>query len=334
MLAEAMRDGLHQPFRLPHLPGAAQLIELAYERGAAGACLSGAGPSVLAICDSPISAHAVEKAWNGAGHAGHGHPPALRYQRRAPPARRPGRGALTAMSLVTLAGVAKSHGAQHLFDGVNLQVAAGRRIAVVGPNGAGKTTLLEIITGEQQPDEGTVTRGTRPGDRLPAAGDRRVARPAGAGRGAGRRRRGDRHRAPDAAHRDRDGRRDRGGRAGRADGRVRPAAASVRGHGRLRAGGGGPAHPGRPGLRRGGHGAQHRRVLRRLDDAHRAGPPAARRTRTCCCSTSRPTTSTWRRSSGCRASWPSTPARCCWSATIATSSTRSSTGWPSCTPAA
>ncbi|HET9541334.1 MAG TPA: ABC-F family ATP-binding cassette domain-containing protein [Candidatus Limnocylindria bacterium] len=62
------------------------------------------------------------------------------------------------MSLLTLAGVAKSHGAQHLFDAVSLQVAAGRRIAVVGPNGAGKTTLLEIITGDQQPDEGTVTR--------------------------------------------------------------------------------------------------------------------------------------------------------------------------------
>jgi homoserine kinase len=70
MLAEAMRDGLHQPFRLPRLPGAAELIELAYERGAAGACLSGAGPSVLAICDSPISAHSVEKAWNAAGMPG------------------------------------------------------------------------------------------------------------------------------------------------------------------------------------------------------------------------------------------------------------------------
>ena len=62
------------------------------------------------------------------------------------------------MSLVTLTGIAKSHGAQHLFDGVDLQVGAGRRIAVVGPNGAGKTTLLEIITGDQEPDAGTVTR--------------------------------------------------------------------------------------------------------------------------------------------------------------------------------
>jgi len=72
LLRTAMTDELHQPFRLPVLPGARDLIELAYERGAAGACLSGAGPTVLAICDSPASAHAVEKAWNGSGQAGMG----------------------------------------------------------------------------------------------------------------------------------------------------------------------------------------------------------------------------------------------------------------------
>jgi homoserine kinase len=70
LLRVAMRDELHQPFRLPLLPGSAELIETAYERGAAGACLSGAGPTILAICDSPASAHAVEKAWNAAGVAG------------------------------------------------------------------------------------------------------------------------------------------------------------------------------------------------------------------------------------------------------------------------
>jgi homoserine kinase len=70
LLAEAMRDTLHQPYRLALLPGTRELIELAYERGAAGACLSGAGPSVLAICDSPMGAHAVEKAWNAAGVEG------------------------------------------------------------------------------------------------------------------------------------------------------------------------------------------------------------------------------------------------------------------------
>ncbi len=70
LLRTAMDDRLHQPYRLPLLPGAERLIETAYEIGAAGACLSGAGPSVLAICDSPLTAHSVEKAWNGAGQAG------------------------------------------------------------------------------------------------------------------------------------------------------------------------------------------------------------------------------------------------------------------------
>lgn len=70
LLRAAMSDELHQPYRLPMLAGSRELIELAYERGAAGACLSGAGPTVLAICDSPPTAHAVEKAWNAAGLPG------------------------------------------------------------------------------------------------------------------------------------------------------------------------------------------------------------------------------------------------------------------------
>ena len=70
LLRAAMRDELHQPYRLPLLPGSGELIETAYERGAAGACLSGAGPAILAICDSPASAHAVEKAWNASGLPG------------------------------------------------------------------------------------------------------------------------------------------------------------------------------------------------------------------------------------------------------------------------
>ncbi len=70
LLRAAMADELHQPYRLPLLSGSRELIELAYERGAAGACLSGAGPTVLAICDSPTSAHTVEKAWNAAGVPG------------------------------------------------------------------------------------------------------------------------------------------------------------------------------------------------------------------------------------------------------------------------
>ena len=70
LLREAMDDRLHQPYRLPLLNGSAELIAAAYEHGAAGACLSGAGPSVIAICDSPAGANSVEKALNAVGVPG------------------------------------------------------------------------------------------------------------------------------------------------------------------------------------------------------------------------------------------------------------------------
>ncbi len=39
------------------------------------------------------------------------------------------------------------------------RIARGDRIGIVGPNGAGKTTLLNIITGQAEPDSGTVKLG-------------------------------------------------------------------------------------------------------------------------------------------------------------------------------
>ncbi len=60
--------------------------------------------------------------------------------------------------LLALSAVRRAHGARVLFEGVNLRVVAGSRIALVGANGTGKTTLLELMAGEQQPDGGTVAR--------------------------------------------------------------------------------------------------------------------------------------------------------------------------------
>lgn len=52
LLRRAMEDGLHQPYRLPLIPGAEQALTAARERGAAVA-LSGAGPSLVAFSRQP-----------------------------------------------------------------------------------------------------------------------------------------------------------------------------------------------------------------------------------------------------------------------------------------
>lgn len=49
-LREAMDDRWHQAQRAALMPATAALIEAAYSAGADGACLAGAGPSVLALC--------------------------------------------------------------------------------------------------------------------------------------------------------------------------------------------------------------------------------------------------------------------------------------------
>jgi homoserine kinase len=51
LLREAMRDRLHQPYRAAIFPHLDPVIAAALEAGAHGACLSGAGPSVLAFAD-------------------------------------------------------------------------------------------------------------------------------------------------------------------------------------------------------------------------------------------------------------------------------------------
>jgi homoserine kinase len=50
-LAYAMQDQIHQQYRFPLLPGAEDGIAAALESGAFGACLSGAGPSMIALLD-------------------------------------------------------------------------------------------------------------------------------------------------------------------------------------------------------------------------------------------------------------------------------------------
>ncbi|HEX7103955.1 MAG TPA: homoserine kinase [Nitrolancea sp.] len=63
LLGEAMRDTLHQPYRSALFPHVGPMIKAAVEHGAFGACLSGAGPSVLAFVD-PERAACVAEALN------------------------------------------------------------------------------------------------------------------------------------------------------------------------------------------------------------------------------------------------------------------------------
>ncbi|HEX5057910.1 MAG TPA: ATP-binding cassette domain-containing protein, partial [Kofleriaceae bacterium] len=62
------------------------------------------------------------------------------------------------MSLVVLDGVSLFFGDRMIFDNISLRLGHGDRIGLIGPNGSGKTTLLKVIAGEQEIDDGGVTR--------------------------------------------------------------------------------------------------------------------------------------------------------------------------------
>ncbi|MBM4189673.1 MAG: energy-dependent translational throttle protein EttA [Betaproteobacteria bacterium] len=57
-------------------------------------------------------------------------------------------------------GVSKSFGDRLLIDNLSMQIPAGAIVGIIGPNGAGKSTLFKMITGQQQPDSGTIDIGS------------------------------------------------------------------------------------------------------------------------------------------------------------------------------
>lgn len=61
------------------------------------------------------------------------------------------------MSFLSLRAIAKRFGAVTALDGIDLDVRAASRTAVVGPSGSGKSTLLRIIAGFEAPDSGRLT---------------------------------------------------------------------------------------------------------------------------------------------------------------------------------
>lgn len=65
----------------------------------------------------------------------------------------------TGDEVVSLEGVSKSFGDNHVYSGVDLKLYRGDHVALTGPNGAGKSTLMKLINGLLAPDEGTVELG-------------------------------------------------------------------------------------------------------------------------------------------------------------------------------
>ena len=56
-------------------------------------------------------------------------------------------------------GVTKSYGDKNLIHDLDFLLPPGAIVGVIGPNGAGKTTLFRMITGQEEPDTGTIRIG-------------------------------------------------------------------------------------------------------------------------------------------------------------------------------
>lgn len=57
-------------------------------------------------------------------------------------------------------GVSKAFGDKLLYENLDFKLPKAGIVGVIGPNGAGKTTLFKMITGQEQPDEGTFEVGS------------------------------------------------------------------------------------------------------------------------------------------------------------------------------
>ncbi|MEH2500106.1 ATP-binding cassette ChvD family protein [Bradyrhizobium sp. AZCC 1678] len=62
-------------------------------------------------------------------------------------------------NVVDFEGLYKSFGDRVLIENLTFKLPPGGIVGVIGPNGAGKTTLFRMITGQEKPDQGTITVG-------------------------------------------------------------------------------------------------------------------------------------------------------------------------------
>ncbi len=60
--------------------------------------------------------------------------------------------------MLSVSNVSMRYGAKILFDEVSTSFSPGRRYGLTGPNGAGKSTFMKLLSGEMEPQKGTVVR--------------------------------------------------------------------------------------------------------------------------------------------------------------------------------
>src|ERR1700681_2134212 len=60
--------------------------------------------------------------------------------------------------MISVSSVSMRYGAKVLFDEVSTGFIPGKRYGLTGPNGAGKSTFMKLLTGELEPQKGTVVR--------------------------------------------------------------------------------------------------------------------------------------------------------------------------------
>src|SRR3954454_21122236 len=60
--------------------------------------------------------------------------------------------------MISVSNVSMRYGAKVLFDEVSTAFTPGKRYGLTGPNGAGKSTFMKLLSGEEEPQKGTVVR--------------------------------------------------------------------------------------------------------------------------------------------------------------------------------
>src|SRR5690349_7828215 len=69
---------------------------------------------------------------------------------------------MSAVSRLTMTGIAKRFGSTQALAGVDLDLRLGEVHALVGENGAGKSTLMKVLSGAERPDSGSMTLDGQP----------------------------------------------------------------------------------------------------------------------------------------------------------------------------